>query len=373
MMLLAMPFFSMAQCATPLELTVLDTLVTGSGNAHHNFTFPKFHPGLGTLVDVKIETEVTLRYFFQLENRENVSINNYRVRIVREDEISGSALQIPFNNTFQRTYGPYALAANDGVQGSGADYVQQGPMYVMNDFINEYFASNTADYLGTGDVSLNYDVNTYSIVFGSVNYNFNGTAQDSVRFKVTYRYCQVWALAAELSSFTAVRTNQSVDVRWIVPNEKNNRNYVIETSTDGKSFRAGAAIPANTSGSYQHNYVPGSNESGKLVFRIKQVEADGKVKYSSVRVVDLGNKQASSIRIYPNPSTGTFNMVFHNTKRGDWKVEVLTASGQMIRRYEFSKALTGRIDISDLARGLYHIRTINKRSEEQFTQQVMLK
>ena len=117
MMLGAFPFTSNAQCVTPLSTITFDSTLTGSGNAFHTFTFPRFDAALGTLVEVDVRAEVTLSYRFQLENKENIAINNYRVRVVRDDEISGSVLQTPITNNYQTTYGPYALAAFDGVTG----------------------------------------------------------------------------------------------------------------------------------------------------------------------------------------------------------------------------------------------------------------
>jgi hypothetical protein len=369
---------SKAQCVTPLETVSFDSTITGAGNAFHTFNFPKFDAALGTLVEVVVRAEVTLRYRFQLENKESIPINNYRVRVVREDEISGSTLPTPIINTYQTTYGPYALAANDGVAGSGPDYISIGPVYAMNHQMVERSFHNTADYLGSGMVSMDYTATTYSIVFGSVNYNFNGTAEDTVRMTVTYKYCTTWFLPADISSFTATATNnERVDIRWATLNERSNRDYLVEKSSDGRNFSPVTTFrsnpSANATGSYRHSYTPTSDENGKLVFRLKQIEPDGSVKYSALRVVDI-RKNQHNIMLYPNPSNGNFNVLFHNTKRNDWKVEVLNLSGQVLKHYEFNRALTGRINLQqELSRGSYFIKVINKKTGEQTTKPLILK
>lgn len=368
-----LPLFSLAQCVTPLETVTFDSTVTGTGNSFHTFTFPKFNASLGTLVEVNIRAEVTLRYRFQLENKENIAINNYRVRVVREDEISGSVLQTPITSTGQATYGPYMLAAYDGVNGSGPDYTSIGPMYVMNRQLINQTVYNTADYLGGGNVSIDYMASTYSIVFGSVNYNFNGTAEDTVRIVVAYRYCTTWFLPAELTEFTAVKAgNDEVRLRWTTPNEKRDRRYTIQTSSDGRSFTDAATLPASN-GRYQQTYTPRPNQSGKIVFRLRQTEADGTVKYSGLRVVDIGTK-TNGLRLYPNPSDGAFNILFSNTTRGDWAVNILSQDGRVLRSYDFNGALTARINLKgQLAAGSYFIRAINKRTMEQQVQQLLLR
>lgn len=370
------PFFLRAQCADPLQSVTLDTTVTGVGNANHTFTFPQFNASLGTLVEVVIRTEVTLRYSFELENREAVAINNYRVQVVRNDEFSGSTIPVPITNNYQRTYGPYSLGAYDGVPGSGSDYVSVGPVYALNHQVVDSRLHNTADFLGSGTVSMDYTASTYSIVFGSVNYNFNGTAEDTVRLTVIYKYCVASALAADVLDFNAMRrSNGTIDLRWTTPNERNGRNYSIEKSSDGRNFHAVGSMKAQPggTGSYLHNYTPQGNESGKLIFRLKQIEADGIVKYSVMRVVDIGKKNTNPI-VYPNPSSGNFNIVFHNTKRGDWTVDVITLSGQILKQFHFSRALTGRINLnSELRKGAYMLRITDKKTGEHIMAPVQIR
>lgn len=286
------PLLVRSQCIDPLQSVTFDSTVTGAGNAYHSFTFPKFDASLGTLVEVVIRAEVTLRYRFELENRENITINNYRVRVVREDEISGTAIPVPITNSYQRTYGPYSLAASDGVPGSGSDYLAVGPVYAMNHQVIESTLHNTADYLGAGSVTMDYLASTYSIVFGSVNYNFNGTAEDTVRMTVVYKYCSSWFLGGVRPVITPQRTQTKFE----------------------------------------------------------------------------------SPIIYPNPGNGNFNLVFHNTKRNDYLVEVLTPSGQVLRQQSFSRALTGKINLQNqLPAGAYFVRIVNKKSWEKWTLPVLVR
>ncbi|HEX6179931.1 MAG TPA: choice-of-anchor E domain-containing protein [Chitinophagaceae bacterium] len=379
LLLSALPFISFAQCPTPSGIVSFDSTITGSGNAVYTFNFPRFNGALGNLVDVQIRTEVTLRYRFQLENREAVSINNCRVRVVRDDEISGSVLQTPLINTFQNTYGPYALDAFDGVIGSGPDYVEEGPTYVMDHRVVSQTAYNTADFLGTGNIALVYEPSTYSIVFGSANYNFNGTAEDTIRFTITYRYCSGSALAADFASFTASSVNKEyVDIRWVMLNERSNRTYTIEKSSDGRNFQTVTNVPsqltANATGQYQYRYDPLRNETGKLIFRLKQTEFDGTVKYSVLRVVDLSNNKGHEIFLYPNPAGGNFNVLFHNTKRNDWTVDVITLSGQTLKTFNFTRALVGRINLQgQLPAGSYFIRVTNRKNNEQTMHQLVIR
>lgn len=109
-----------AQCSAATSATIsYDTVVTGTGNSEYTFTFPKFDASMGTLLDVTISSTVNLTYDFRLENLENVRINTYEVRLVRDEEISGISLGTPIDNSFQKTYGSYSLGATTGFRVQG--------------------------------------------------------------------------------------------------------------------------------------------------------------------------------------------------------------------------------------------------------------
>lgn len=367
-----------AQCANPMTTISYDTVVTGSGNDSYVFSFPKFDPTLGTLISINITNKVTLKYSFQLENKELFSINNYKVRVVREDDISSDALLLPIVFTHQQTYGPYALAGKDGVTGSGPDFTSQGPLYVMNQTISSSIVYNTGDFMGLGSVQFYMDPITYSIVFGSANYNYNGMAVDTTDFNITYTYCPVWFLAANISSFNARKKDDTkIDIDWMTLNEESNRHYELQKSADGKSFSKVASFAsnpgANQTGKYSFAYQVQATDKRKIIFRLKQVEQDGTLKYSALRIVDIKNEAGEQPQLYPNPTNGTSNLLFNNTTRGDWKVFVCNASGQVLQQYTANNALLLTLNTNhQLPKGIYFIRAINRKTDEEFVNRLVI-
>jgi hypothetical protein len=372
-------YVSNAQCANQLNTLSYDTTVNAVGNSLYNFTFPQFNPTQGTLTEVKIDTKITLVYNFKLENGETNPVSNYRVKVFRDDEISSTALLEPLLNSYQKQYGFYALAGSDGIPNSGPDYTQQGPLYVMNQKDINYTLSNTADFFGSGAVMFDYTTSTYSAAQGSINNNLDGSAQDAVNFKISYTYCPQVILAADISSFNANKINDAaIDITWITKNEKNNRNYELQKSTDGKSFGSiaqfAAAANSSQAGSYRYTYPVQPTDNNKTVlFRIKQIEPDGSAKYSVVDAVRLINKINGQPKLYPNPAKSATTLIFSNTKRSNWEVSVYTVSGHMLKRYNFNNALTGKINTgNDFEKGIYMVRSVNKTTQEEFVQQLII-
>ena len=376
--LLFLAYSSKAQCVDNLNTFTYDTTVNAVGNSIYTFTFPKFNPTLGTLTEVAIKAKVTLRYNFKLENGEANPVANYRVKVFRDDEISSTALLDPLTNSFQKQYGFYALAGSDGIPNSGLDYTQQGPLYVMNQKEITYTVYNTSDFMGADPVQFDYTTSTYSAAQGSINNNLEGAAQDAVNFKLIYTYCPQVILAADITSFTTNKLNDAtIDIKWITQNEKNNRNYEIQKSTDGKSFRSvtqlAAAASSPQAGSYSYSYPVQSADNNKtLLFRIKQIETDGNVKYSAVRAVRLTSLN-EQLKLYPNPAKGATSLLFSNTKRGNWEVNIHSISGQLLKQYSFNNALSGKINTgNELEKGIYMVRITNRTTQEKFIQQLII-
>jgi len=368
---------SEAQCSGQLNSLSYDTTVNALGNSSYTFTFPKFNPQLGTLTEVKINTKVTLVYNFSLENGELNPVTNYRVKVFRDDEISSTALLSPLTNSYQKQYGYYSLAGSNGIPNSGPDYTQQGPLYVMNQQNINYTLSNTADFFGSDNVQFDYTTSTYSAAQGSINNNLEGSAQDGVNFTITYVYCPQIVLAADITSFTVSKLNNAtIGIKWITQNEKNNRKYELQKSADGKSFGNVTQYTSSGSqtGTYSYSYqVEPADNNKTLLFRLKQTEADGTEKYSVVHGVKLAAAANAQPKIYPNPAKGLTNLVFSNTKRGNWVVSVYTVSGQLLKGYNFNNALAGKINTAgELEKGVYMVKSVNRATLEQFVQQLIV-
>ena len=378
LLLLLAVYGANAQCANQLNTISYDTAVNGTGNASYIFSFPKFNPTLGTLTQVDLNSKVTLIYSFQLENDDNITINNYRSKISRDDEVSSAALQTPLTNSYQKTYGNYSLSQTDGIPYSGTDYTAQGPFYVMNQNSTTNTVFNTADFMGTGQVDFDFNTATYSTVLGNTKYSYHGTAQDAVNFKITYTFCPSLVLASDITNFTVNKVNNGViDINWITQNEKPNRNYELQKSTDGQSYRSVAEFAAKTSatqtGSYSYSYQIQSTDNNKtLLFRLKQVD-NGTARFSAVHAVRLTASANNQPVLYPNPVKGTASLLFSTTKRSNWEIEVYSLNGQLFKRYTFNNALVGKLNVgNELQRGFYMMNCINKTSKERYIQRMIV-
>ncbi len=380
LLILAIILYVQAAAQCVIQTNIHDTTVIGSGtqqNPPYQFSFPKFDPGLGTLLSVRLVSVVTLSYSFTIENND-VANKNYGVRINREDLLWGpDGFETEFLHTSPRTN--YLLAASDGIAGSGPDFFDQSPIFILNQdtAINEEIY-NTADFMGAGDVNFTYSTDVGTTMTGGFSVTLQGDAQDEVHFMVIYTYCDnSITLADDIRSFSAIKQNDIVYIRWLTANEQPGTTYELMKSVNGESYTAVKTFAAddqsNGSGEYAYQYVPVNGESGKITFRIKKTGSDGKSTYSELRVVNLDDLKKSGLRLYPNPARGSdVTIVFPDA--GPWQLELYNQKGQLALRRQENNTLLTTISTTQnkLPKGHYIVRATNKKNNALYTQRLII-
>ncbi|MBK7865765.1 MAG: T9SS type A sorting domain-containing protein [Ignavibacteriales bacterium] len=164
----------------------------------------------------------------------------------------------------------------------------------------------------------------------------------------------------ELVSFSASAEGNSVLVNWMTATEVNNQGFSVERKSSKGSF-VNAGFVSGRGNSLEptaYSFVDKGLESGKYIYRLKQVDYDGTTTYSSEVEVEVGTPTVFALeQNYPNPfnpSTvikysipvdGMVSLNIYNTL-GE-KVTTLISSIQKAGSYEVS------FDASKLASGVY--------------------
>jgi hypothetical protein len=73
------------------------------------------------------------------------------------------------------------------------------------------------------------------------------------------------------------------------------------------------------------------------------------------------NSSLSDIKVYPNPSSGTF--FIEGSAKDDYDVEVYSSTGVLIEKRSMSHALLSEFDFKDFAKGVYLIRISSGKAE----------
>lgn len=331
----------------------------GSGSDSYDFSVPQYFSSSGyTLISAAINVVLSTTASVTFQNTGATS-QSFTPAFGRSDELymngtditgGGGSANMPHTNL--------AIAGSAGDTKTYTNLAVFTNYNIINDVIDNSDPSLN-DFQGVGNISFHYTTASYINNVPTV-VTPTPTITDHFTFSVTYTFCQPTTLSANIISFIATRDNsQSVALNWIVENEMADRKYNVEVSTDGNKFNAYDTLssdPVSAEAVYTDHYPIQPGMTGKLFFRVRQLNANGEASYSPVRIIDLGTSVVSGFSIYPNPPTDYLNIVFPASAQG-WQVDILAADGGLIQRNYYGNTNNSRLNFQQkLASGTYFVR-----------------
>lgn len=113
-------------------------------------------------------------------------------------------------------------------------------------------------------------------------------------------YTDFMVLSAELVNFKAARSSDRTILTWQTLNENNSSYFDVQRSVDGRSFTPIGRVMAMglSSGTRSYNFADNDiTNAGPVYYRLKQVDRDGRSKYSAIVHVEVNRPR--EIKIYP--------------------------------------------------------------------------
>lgn len=180
-------------------------------------------------------------------------------------------------------------------------------------------------------------------------------------FRVTGTASQA-ALPVTFIGFGAKKTDAGVELIWNVAGERDVQYYEVERSATGAGFAKLGTVAATNSTAY--SYVDNQPINGAAFYRVKEVDADGKFKYSVI--VKLNLNRSASLRVYPSPAKDQVTIEHAMTAKGS--LSIATADGRIVKQVDFKPELNQTIiDVSGLKAGLYIVRFVNAGGQAETT------
>jgi hypothetical protein len=147
-------------------------------------------------------------------------------------------------------------------------------------------------------------------------------------------------------NFTADAVADNVLLKWMVANEINVEQYIVEHSLNGITFNTIGVMAASQLSSYQFTHVRASVNKINY-YRIKQVDKDGKFTYTSVRIIKFDGK--SLFVIAPNPA---HDFIKITTTQNNTTLYLFDEKGSKVLTALLTNSTT-TVGIEKLAAGLY--------------------
>jgi hypothetical protein len=347
--------------------------LSASGANVYNLSIPQFNPSPGgyTLLSAVLSATATTSTTVNYMNNSLTNIQDFFPTVNRTDnvKINGSTV-VNKNNEFD--YDETSLAT----QGMTGDNVTYGP---ANTFDNATLFTTTVTnagtltgiYQGGGNLPVSYTSTFFMNNNISTDVHVTPSLTDNITFSITYNFCNPTTLSSNILTFTAEKeNNKTIELKWTTTNEQAGRKYYIEASLGGQDFAIVGAVASNASGneaSYSYDYSIPAAATGKVSFRLRQVEVNGTANWSDVRTINLdGNGNNSTFSIYPNPPRDFINLSIPGENQ-DWQVEIIAADGSLVQRNYYSNSSAAKVYFDRrLSAGTYFVRVTNPQTGKHY-------
>ena len=183
-------------------------------------------------------------------------------------------------------------------------------------------------------------------------------------------------LPVELINFTArVTPEKKVALNWATTFESVNKGFRIERQTidlgskfENIGFVNTKAIGGNSQSNIYYSFLDNSPKPAAANhYRLVQEDLDGKLTYSEVRMVRLGNQSVSMI--FPNPSAGGIT-ISRTADDKKMNIQIIDLSGKVVKEYNNISESYYKFNITQP--GVYNIKMTYPGTGEQSVQRVVV-
>lgn len=179
---------------------------------------------------------------------------------------------------------------------------------------------------------------------------------------VTQGQCGI-TLPIELSSFTTKCVGAKKTFNWQTITETNNAFFILEKSTDGKTFEPLAKIEGmgNNTSEQNYSYSYEDESAAYKYYRLKQTDFNGNSKILKLTYLDCVNA-LGNLKLAPNPASTEIKFEFEASKEAVFTINITDLMGHLLKSTEhvasegFNQAF---VDIKDLPLGCYQVSVNN--------------
>lgn len=148
----------------------------------------------------------------------------------------------------------------------------------------------------------------------------------------TFSISPTGTLPVKLTDYNAAIEGRNAVVKWKSLTEVNVDKYIVERSTDGKTFTVIASIPAagNSNVVKDYNAKDTNPASGKNYYRLTSIDKDSKQEVFDVLILDF-KISGDLVSVYPNPVTTSEIGVQITGHQGKVTVKVIDMLGKTLK------------------------------------------
>jgi hypothetical protein len=175
----------------------------------------------------------------------------------------------------------------------------------------------------------------YNTDGSTIAYNSDGISMSTSTYKASDALIATpTPLPVGLTTFSGTIDAYNIaTLHWTTASERNSAYFAIERSLDGTLFTEAGRIAAAVNSNHTLNYQwPDPQRLQQLTYyRLRQVDIDGTVHYSSIATLSPTQTVARALEVYPNPSAGqAVQLVLKGYNGEALKLHISDALGRVI-------------------------------------------
>ncbi len=195
----------------------------------------------------------------------------------------------------------------------------------------------------------------------------NGCLQKISTFHITGA-CGGLLLETNGLSFAASPDRENIQLKWTTAKGFDAVSFVIEKSTDGTTFKEIGTMAATSSSvtNSQYFFSDVNAITGKNFYRLRIINANGRVSYSNVEVVSKKGKV--TVSVMPNPVAESFTIRFQPLASATYNVSLVSADGKIILNSIYAIRPGDAKTIQrpgGIATGVYYLAVVNQSTNEK--------
>lgn len=276
--------------------TCCSTVTLDGTVATNGFSFPGSKP-------ISIGGDITVSGDFDGGNNSSINFTGGSLTVTGSSTLGGS-LAVNVDGGAQLNFGELSLSGNADVIGV-----------------------NTGGAIGFNSLSFANSSTTIQCVSNSCNYNGTTSTPPNPLDLVT----GAQALPVELKTFTATAQNNTATLSWSTVSESDNDFFLLEHSTDGRSFATLATFvgAGNSTQLASYEYIHEKLSTASHYYRLWQYDYDGSNTMLGIREVKVSDSSFGVDKISPNPAfAGQSIQLSSSSSLSAATVRLLSSNGQ---------------------------------------------
>jgi hypothetical protein len=236
---------------------------------------------------------------------------------------SGNRLNAPDNNTSSSWVNSGVTPQNPNAINGGVTAPVPGTMAGFNwSFLGTPFDTNARTKVGPYTTP---GVRTYVATYTNTCGTFYDTAVVTASSTVPVK----------MISFEGNKKDNNAFLNWATSSEINNDYFVVERSFDGSNFEKIGTVKGKVNSTVISNYsytdqgIFNDPKNQIIYYRLNQVDLDGTSTISQVVIVTSIDDN-NGLTIFPNPSSGIFNIVLENKNNSLSKLKIIDIFGKTV-------------------------------------------